>query len=66
MYSEGKTVKVFWDGLDDAPMDGTRVSAMANKVVHCDSVSVSPSRGGGKGASRGAIRFSWVVVMVNV
>lgn len=31
--------------------DGMMVSAIAKRVVHCEAVSASPSRGGGSGAS---------------
>ena len=45
-------------------MDGITASAIAIKVVHCDSVRTWPSGGGGRGVSKGAMRFSWVLVIV--
>ncbi len=52
------------DGVDETSIAGTTVSAIAINVVHCESVSTSPSAGGGRGESRGAMRFNCAVVMV--
>ena len=50
--------------MDETSILAMTVSATAIKVVHCDSVSGSPSGGDGRGASRGAMRLSCVVVIV--
>lgn len=44
-------------------MAGIAVSAIANKVDHCDSLRTSPSGTGGKGESQGAMRLSSVLVI---
>ena len=50
--------------MDETSILAITVSAIAIKVVHCDSVNGSPSGGDGRGASRGAMKLSCVVVMV--
>ena len=64
VYSDGARQRPFFDMCEETPMDGMTASAIAIKVVHCDSVRTWPSGGGGRGASRGEMRFSCVLVIV--
>ena len=52
------------DGFEETSMDGMTASAIAINVVHCDSVRTSPSGGGGRGVSRGPMRFNCVLVIM--
>lgn len=63
-YSDGGRQRLLFDRVEETSMDGMTASAIAIKVFHCDSVRTSPAGGGGKGVSRGAMRFSCVLVIV--
>ena len=63
MYSEAVMANCLGDWSLEALIEGTTVSAIAIRVVHCESVKTSPSFGGGSAAARGAKAFNSVLVM---
>ena len=51
--------------VEETPIEGMTASAIAIKVIHCESVRTWPSGGGDRGVSSGAMRLSCVLVMVS-
>lgn len=63
VYSVALIESLLGDGVTETSMNGTKVSAMASKVVHWDLVSTSPFGGDGNGASKGAM-ISILLVLI--
>lgn len=65
VYSAADNTRFCSDGSEETSIEGMTVSAIARSVLHCEFVRTSPSLGGGRGVSNGAMRFNWVLVMVD-
>lgn len=66
VYSAAWTHSPLLEVVEETSTAGMIVSAIAIKVIHWAAVRTSPSEGGGRGASKGAMRFSCVLVMADV
>ena len=64
-YSDGARQRLVSDKADETPIEGMTASAIAIKVIHCESVRTWPSGGGDRGVSSGAMRLSCVLAMVS-
>ena len=64
VYSDADIESLSGVGVEETMIEGITVSAIAINVVHCGTVRISPSGGGGKGLSKGASRFKSVLVIL--
>lgn len=65
-YSVGSIKSLSVDSWEESPIAGITASAIAIKVVHCESVRTSPLGGGGSGLSKGAMISRANVVILKV